>query len=116
MEFDLAAMGIIGLETTLPLTLSLVHKGILTLPQAIAKLTQGPARILKLDGLGQLTTSGPAHLTIIDPDLEFQVDIRSFVSRSKNSPFNGWTLKGKAVLTMVDGRIVFNQMTPIAEL
>ena len=116
VEFDLAAMGIIGLETTLPLTLSLVHRGILTLPQAIAKLTQGPARILKLDGLGQLTTSGPAHLTIIDPDLEFQVDIRSFVSRSKNSPFNGWTLKGKAVLTMIDGRIVFNQMTPTAEL
>ena len=53
VEFDLAAMGIIGLETTLPLTLNLVHRGILTLPQAIAKLTQGPARILKLDGFGQ---------------------------------------------------------------
>ncbi len=116
VEFDLAAMGIIGLETALPLTLHLVHLGVLTLPQAIAKLTQGPARILKLDGFGCLTPSGPAHLTIIDPDLEFQVDIRSFVSRSKNSPFNGWELKGKAVLTMVDGRIVFNQMTPIAEL
>jgi dihydroorotase len=116
VEFDLAAMGIVGLETTLPLTLNLVHRGILTLPQAIAKLTQGPARILKLDGLGRLTPSGPANLTIIDPDLEFQVDIRSFVSKSKNSPFHGWELKGKAVLTMVEGRIVFNQMTPIAEL
>lgn len=116
VEFDLASMGIIGLETTLPLTLNLVHKGILTLPQAIAKLTQGPARILRLNGLGQLRTSGPANLTIIDPDLEFQVDIRSFLSKSKNSPFNGWTLKGKAVLTMIDGRIVFNQMTPTVEL
>jgi dihydroorotase len=116
VEFDLAAMGIVGLETALPLTLNLVHRGILTLPQAVAKLTQGPARILKLDGLGRLDPSGPANLTIIDPDLEFQVDIRSFVSKSKNSPFNGWELKGKAVLTMVDGRIVFNQMTPIAEL
>jgi dihydroorotase len=115
VEFDLAAMGIIGLETTLPLTLNLVHQGILTLPQAVAKLTQGPARVLKLDGLGQLSISGPASLTIIDPDLEFQVDIRSFVSKSKNSPFHGWKLKGKAVLTMVEGRIVFNQITPIAE-
>ncbi len=61
VEFDLAAMGIIGLETTLPLTLNLVHRGILTLPQAIAKLTQGPARILKLDGFGRLDAfrSGP---------------------------------------------------------
>ncbi len=116
VEFDLAAMGIVGLETTLPLTLNLVHRGILTLPQAIAKLTQGPARILKLDGFGRLEPSGPANLTIIDPDLEFQVDIRSFVSKSKNSPFHGWELKGKAVLTMVDGRIVFNQMTSMAEL
>jgi dihydroorotase len=68
-----------------------------------------------LDGLGQLSISGPASLTIIDPDLEFQVDIRSFVSKSKNSPFHGWKLKGKALLTMVEGRIVFNQITPIAE-
>ncbi|OGP50919.1 MAG: dihydroorotase [Deltaproteobacteria bacterium RBG_13_43_22] len=115
VEFDQAAMGIIGLETTLPLTLNLVHRGILTLPQAIAKLTQGPARILNLPGLGRLEPSGPADLTIIDPDLEFQVDIRSFVSKSKNSPFHGWTLKGKAVLTMVEGRVVFNQMAPMVE-
>lgn len=115
VEFDLAAMGIIGLETTLPLTLNLVQRGILTFPQAIAKLTQGPAGVLKLDGLGQLSISGPASLTIIDPDLEFQVDIRAFVSKSKNSPFHGWKLKGKAVLTMVEGRIVFNQITQTAE-
>ena len=59
VEFDLAAMGIIGLETALPLTLNLVHRGILTLPQAIAKLTQGPARILKLDGFGRLRAFRP---------------------------------------------------------
>ncbi len=116
VEFDLAAMGIIGLETTLPLTLNLVQKGILTLPQAIAKLTEGPARVLKLGGYGRIQNSSPANLTIIDPDLEFQVDVRTFRSRSKNSPFQGWSLKGKAVLTMVEGRIVYNQMTPTAEL
>ncbi|MEW6188163.1 MAG: dihydroorotase [Thermodesulfobacteriota bacterium] len=112
VEFDLAAMGIVGLETALPLTLNLVHRGVLTLPQALAKLTQHPARILKLDGFGQLAVSSPANLTIIDPELEFQVDIRSFVSKSKNSPFHGWKLKGKAVLTMVEGRIVYNQLMP----
>lgn len=116
VEFDLAAMGIVGLETTLPLTLNLVHSGILTFPQAIAKLTQGPARILKLNGFGGLQRSGPAHLTIIDPELEFQVDIHSFRSKSKNSPFHGWKLKGQAVLTMVEGRIVYNQMSPTSDL
>ncbi len=115
VEFDQAAMGIIGLETTLPLTLNLVHRGILTLPQAIAKLTEGPARVLKLKNHGHLQKSGPANLTIMDPDLEFQVDIHSFRSKSKNSPFHGWKLRGKALLTMVEGRIVFNQLTPTAE-
>jgi dihydroorotase len=116
VEFDLAAMGIIGLETTLPLTLNLVQQGILTLPQAVAKLTEGPARILKLSGFGRLQNSSPANLTIIDPDLGFQVDVRSFRSKSKNSPFQGWNMRGKAVLTMVEGRIVFNQMALAAEL
>jgi dihydroorotase len=87
VEFDQAANGIVGLETALPLTLSLVHRGILTLPP-----------------------SGPAHVTLIDVDLEFQVDVRAFYSKSKNSPFHGWKLKGKAVLTMVEGRIVYSQL------
>jgi dihydroorotase len=110
VEFDLAAMGIVGLETALPLTLGLVHRGILTLPQAVSKLSTAPARILKLKGFGQIEKSGPAHLTIIDPDFEFNVDIHSFRSKSKNSPFHGLKLKGKAVLTMVDGRVVYNQI------
>jgi dihydroorotase len=111
VEFDQAAMGIVGLETSLPLTLGLVHQGVLTLPQAVGKLTEGPARVLNLKGLGRLAPSGPADLTIIDPDLEFQVDVSTFYSKSKNSPFQGWKLKGRSVLTMVEGRIVFNRMT-----
>ena len=94
----------------MPLTLSLVHRGILTLPQAIAKLSTAPARILNLKGFGQIEKSGPAHLTIIDPDFEFDVDIHSFRSKSKNSPFHGLKLKGKALLTMVDGKVVYNQI------
>ncbi len=113
VEFDLAATGMVGLETALPLTLNLVHKGVLTLPQALAKLTQHPARILGLEEFGSLKIGRPAHLTVIDPDLEFQVDTRLFASKSKNSPFHGWKLKGKAVLTMVDGRIVFNQLEAV---
>lgn len=116
LEFDLAANGIIGLETLLPLTLSLVHRGILTLPQAIAKLTAEPARILRLKDLGQLQISGTANVTIMDPDLPFQVDVQTFRSKSKNSPFHGWQLKGKALLTMVEGRVVFNQLQPVSDL
>ena len=116
VEFDLASNGIVGLETALSLTLSLVHRGSLTLPQAISKLSSEPARILRLKGFGQLALSGPANLTLIDPDLEFQVDVRTFYSKSKNSPFHGWKLKGKAVLTMVEGRIVYNQLQNSPEL
>ena len=115
VEFEQAAMGIIGLETALPLTLGLVHKGILTLPQAVAKLTEGPARVLNLKHYGHLQKACPANLTVLDPDLEFQIDIHSFRSKSKNSPFHGWKVKGKALLTMVEGRIVFNQLTSIPE-
>ncbi|HSO72223.1 MAG TPA: amidohydrolase family protein, partial [Thermodesulfobacteriota bacterium] len=110
VEFEQALSGLIGLETALPLTLQLVHKGLLTLPQAIAKFTTGPARALNLEGWGQLRRNGPAHLTILDPFFEFQVDIQQFRSKSRNSPFNGFELKGKALLTMVDGRIVHNHL------
>ena len=108
VEFEQALCGLIGLETALPLTLQLVHKGLLTLPQAISKFTTGPARALNLEGWGQLQRNGPAHLTILDPFFEFQVDVQQFRSKSRNSPFNGFKLKGKALLTMVDGRIVHN--------
>jgi dihydroorotase len=115
VEFERAASGLIGLETALPLTLQLVHKGALTWAQALAKFTSGPAGILGLEGWGRLRLEGPAHLTIIDPALEFEVDVQKFRSKSKNSPFHGQRLKGRAVLTMVDGRIVFNQLTPNLE-
>jgi dihydroorotase len=115
VEFDQAAMGIIGLETALPLTLNLVHRKLLTLPEAIAKLTEGPARVLKLKDYGKIEKSLPANLTLIDPDLEFQVDVHSFRSKSSNSPFQGWKLKGMALLTMVEGRPVFSRMASVSE-
>ena len=106
VEFDYAANGIIGLETALPLTLRLVQEGHLTLMEAIEKLTLKPARILGLDK-GRLKVGADADLTLIDPAREQTVEVSQFKSKSRNSPFQGWRLKGFAVLTIVSGRIVY---------
>lgn len=106
VEFDYAANGIIGLETALPLTLKLVHEGHLPLMEAIGKLTCQPARILGLNK-GIIKVGADADLTLIDLNREWVVDVRKFRSKSRNSPFQGWALKGAAVLTIVAGRIVY---------
>lgn len=105
-EFDLASFGIIGLETSLPLSLQLVHKKILSLNELIKKMSLNPAKILNIDK-GTLTPGKDADITIIDLNKEFIVDITSFKSRSHNSPFNGLKLKGKAWMTIVSGKIVY---------
>jgi dihydroorotase len=106
VEFDYAANGIIGLETALPLTLRLVQEGHLTLSQAIGKFTYQPARILGLDK-GRLQVGADADITLIDLDREQVIDVSQLKSKSRNSPFQGWRLKGFAVLTIVAGRIVY---------
>ena len=99
----MAPFGIIGLETSLSLILTeLVGKKILTLREAIKKITVNPARILGLNK-GTLSPGADADITIIDPKLTRK--ITSFESQSKNSPFLGQTLKGFAVYTIVGGRI-----------
>jgi dihydroorotase len=103
-EFDYAAFGIVGLETALGLALKLVEEGILTLSEAIAKLTVKPATILKI-GKGTLSTGSDADITIIDQSEEWVVDSSRFKSKSKNTPFNGWKLTGKAIQTIVGGRL-----------
>jgi dihydroorotase len=103
-EFDLAPFGIVGLETALGLTLKLVDEGILSLTEVIHKLSVNPASILKLNK-GMLTVGADADLTIIDPHIEWTVEASQFRSKAKNTPFNGWKLKGRAVLTIVGGRI-----------
>ena len=108
LEFDKAAFGIIGLETALPLTLALVEEGILTLPQAIRKLSYNPASILGVDG-GGLEEEGAADLAIIDPGYEYTLKLDDIQSRSKNSPFIGKPMKGINLLTMVGGRIVWKR-------
>ncbi len=107
VEFDLAANGIIGLETSLPLGMKLVETGIISLTELIKKMSTNPARILGLD-LG-IKKGSPADITIIDPDISFKIDADSFQSLSRNTPFDGWDMKGKAVLTMVGGKVVYDQ-------
>jgi dihydroorotase len=106
IEFDQAAMGIVGLETTLALVLRLVERKALTLGQAIARLTSGPARILGI-ARGTLARGAVANVTVIDPRERWTVDAAAFRSKGRNTPFQGWEMAGRAVVTMVGGRIVY---------
>ncbi|MCK9362028.1 MAG: dihydroorotase [Syntrophales bacterium] len=109
LEFDYAANGITGLETSLSLSLSLVQEGILTLPELIKKMTINPARILHIPK-GTLAADADADITVIDTEKEWLVDPRMFRSRGKNTPFQGQQLRGKAVLTIVGGEIRFRDL------
>ncbi len=109
VEFDLAANGIIGLETALPLSLALVREGLLTPLQLVERMAVAPAAILGVEG-GSLSPGKPADITLIDPELEFEYTEAEVVSRSHNSPFLDWQLQGRAVLTMVDGRITASRL------
>jgi dihydroorotase len=106
VEFDVAPFGILGLETELALSLALVHQKILSLEQVIEKLTINPARLLRLPK-GTLSVGADADVTIIDPSLEWTYDVTQSASKSRNSPFHGWPLKGKAVTTIVAGQVVW---------
>jgi dihydroorotase len=102
-----APNGIIGLETALAVSLSLAADGTLPMSGLIAKMSTNPARVLGVPcglGLGM-----PADITIVDPRHEFTIEASLFRSRSRNSPFVGTKAKGKAVLTMVGGRVVFEE-------
>ncbi|GJM17252.1 MAG: dihydroorotase [Thermodesulfobacteriota bacterium] len=107
VEFDLAPFGIVGLETALPLSLKLVEDGALTINQMISKLTNSPSDVLNL-GKGTLKIGENADVVIFDPEQEITIDRESFHSKSKNSPFDGWKLKGKVNYTIVNGEIVYS--------
>jgi dihydroorotase len=108
VEFDAAPFGITGLETELGLFLDLlVHKHRkIDIVRLIEMYTVEPARLLKLDA-GTLSVGARADVTFIDPDLQWTVKIDQFRSASRNSPFDGWKLKGRAVRTIVDGKTVW---------
>jgi len=104
-ELDQAPNGIIGLETFLPICITaLIEPGHLTWPQMLAKMTINPARVLGIDR-GTLLPGRPADVTVIDPDITWTIDRNSFVSKSRNTPYHGWHVKGQAVGTIVGGKV-----------
>lgn len=105
VEFNQAASGLVGLETALGLVLTqLVATKALSLPEAVAKMTANPARILGLAGKGTLRPGADADLIIVDPTGKWTVDPSKFASKSRNTPFAGWQLTGKVVQTIVGGK------------
>jgi dihydroorotase len=107
LEFDRAPFGIVGLETAVPLCLDrLVHAGVVDLRRLVELLSVNPARILGVVG-GAVTEGAPADLTILAPDTEVTIEAARLVSKSKNTPFGGWTLKGAVAATIVAGRVVY---------
>ena len=106
--FDDAPFGIVGLETALGVVLThVVSEGVLSLPKAIERMTIGPAKAFKLEG-GTLRRGAPADVTIFDPSAAWTVDPKRFKSRSRNTPYAGWPLNGRALVTIVGGAIVWD--------
>ncbi len=107
VEFDYAPFGIIGLETEVALSLmQLYHSGLMRLPDLVARFTTGPARLLNLQK-GTLKPGADADITVLDPDCRWTFDKKTIASKSLNSPFHGWPLHGKAVATVVSGRVAW---------
>ena len=114
VEFDHAPFGIVGLETAVSLSLDrLVHTGLIRLPRMVELMSTNPARILRVQG-GTLGEGAPADITIIAPDLRVRVKAAAMRSRSKNTPFDGWELRGGVAATVVGGRTLF--VNPETEL
>ena len=114
VEFASAPFGILGLETSLALVITgLVEPGVITLERAIELMTSAPANILELDA-GTLTEGGLADVTIFDPKAEWTVDAELFASKSRNTPFNGATLRGRVMATLCNGTVVYQHDGPKA--
>jgi dihydroorotase len=111
VEFDRAPFGITGLETAIPLIFDrLVHTGRISVGRAIELLAANPARVFNLPG-GRLAEGGVADVVVLDPDRRVTIDATRHRSRSRNTPFHGWELRGGVALTMVGGRIVHRMTT-----
>ncbi|MCS7254667.1 MAG: dihydroorotase [Armatimonadetes bacterium] len=110
VEFEKAAFGTVGLETAVGVIIGeLVMKGKLRLERAIECMSTSPAKILSIDA-GTLKVGASADVTIIDPNLEYIVEPSEFKSKGKNSAFIGWKLRGKAIITIVNGEIAYCEM------
>ena len=107
VEFDQAAFGIIGLETSLPLSLALVFNGHISLEELVMKMSRNPARLLGIDN--EIRKGNSADFTIIDLERSHVINADKFVSKSRNTPFNGMKVRGDVFMTMVGGRIVYSR-------
>jgi len=105
-EFDYAPFGITGLETALPVILNLVEEKVLTLHEAIMKMSFNPAKIIGIDR-GTLSVGSVADITIINPDATWIVEATNLKSKGKNTPFEGWKMKGLVTHTIVGGKVVY---------
>jgi dihydroorotase len=113
VEFDYAPFGITGLETELALSLmQLVHTQRVSLPDMLAKFTVNPARLLNLNK-GTLGVGADADVTVFDPDAEWIFRAEESASKSRNSPFSGWKLKGKTAATIVGGEIIWSEQMEV---
>jgi dihydroorotase len=108
VEFEQAANGVIGLETALALAVELVDAGVLTPAKLVVRMSAGPARVLGLPG-GSLALGAPADVTVIDPQATWTCDAARFRSKARNTPFGGRAMRGRSVLTVVGGAIVFSE-------
>jgi len=107
VEFDHAPFGIVGLETAVPLVFDrLVHQGRISIARMIELLSLNPARLLNVPG-GSLHEGAPADVTLLAPDLAVTIDAARLVSKSKNTPFGGWKLRGGVAATLVGGKVVY---------
>jgi dihydroorotase len=106
VEFEQAAFGMIGLETALPLVLELVRAGVITPAELVTRMSARPAAVFRLPG-GSLTEGRPADVTVIDPEAAWTCDTGALRSRSRNTPFAGQPLRGRATLTIVGGKVAF---------
>ena len=107
VEFDRAPFGITGLETAVSLCFDrLVHPGIISIARLVELLSMNPARIMHVSG-GSLSEGAPADISVLAPDLRVTVSVERMRSKSRNTPFDGWTLRGGVAATIVGGRVVF---------
>ena len=107
MEFSKACFGIVGLETALPLTLKMVDEKVITLQKAVDLLTQQPCRLFNLNK-GNLGVGKDADIVIFNPKTQYAIEPEKFKSRSKNSPYKGWKVRGKVLYTLVAGKTVYS--------